>query len=147
MHKLCHRNRRQSNLKKAVHFIPYSLRIKLHTNRVLHPCICNQYPPCRECCSKSGEPCRCQMPSFTHLVPSKEHYSNKCCLHKNGKNALYYQWCTKNITNKPGVVTPVSTELKLKNKTCGYYYGKVNTEELHPKLYSSFPKLFSCIYI
>ena len=40
----------------------------------------------------------------------------------------------RNISHKPGIVTPVGSELKFQNQTGGDTYGEIDSKQFHPKL-------------
>jgi hypothetical protein len=114
---------------------------------MLHPGIGYQNPPGGDRSSQSCEPGRSQVETFADLIPPEKHDGNKRGLHKESQNALDGKRRAKNITYKPGIVTPVGSELKLKDQSRGYTYGKVDTENLHPKLGCPFPELIACFII
>ena len=121
--------------------------VKLHTHRVLHPCIGNQNPYSRNSSTNTSKPSCRQVETLANLLPTEEHHSEECRLHKESEYTLYSQWRTENISHKPRVVAPVCTKLKFENNTCGDSYGEVYSKNFHPEFCNSLPKLVTRFHI
>ena len=147
MKELIDSHRRKRNSHKVDHLVAYGVRIELHAYRMLHPRIGNQNPPGRNRSSQAREPGWNEVESLAHLVPSKEHDSNKRGLHKESQNTFNCKRCTENIAYKPGIVTPIGSELKLQDQPGGHSHGKIDTEKFHPEFSRSFPEFIACFII
>ena len=83
------------------------------------------------------------MESARHLLPSEEHNSHECALHKECHNALNGKRSTEYVANKPRIVAPVGAKLKLKNDARGNTHSKVDTKQTLPELGSLQPERFA----
>jgi cytochrome bd ubiquinol oxidase subunit II len=110
---------REGDSCKVHHFISYCFGIESHPYGVLHPGIGDQNPPSGDRCSQSGEPGGCQMETLAHFVPAEEHDGNESGFHKKCQDSFDSQWGSEDIAHKPGIVTPVSSELEFQNQTGG----------------------------
>ena len=120
----------------------HRVRIEFTSHRILHPRVSNKNPPCRNGCTKTGEPCRCEMESLRYLLPTEEHHGNEGALHEESHNAFDSERRTKDVAHYPRVVAPVCSELELKDNSGGHTHCKVHSEKFLPKAGSVFPKLF-----
>ena len=87
------------------------------------------------------------MEPFRHLVPSEVHHRHEGRFHEKRHDALDSQRCSEDITHEPRVITPVRTELKLKDDTRGDTHGKVDAEQFLPELRRILPKAFLCTVV
>ena len=87
------------------------------------------------------------MESSRHLVPSKEHDGNEDTLHEECHDALYGKRCAEDISDKPGIVAPVRSELKLKDNACGYSHGEIDAEQFLPEYSYVLPERFATLVI
>ena len=140
MEKLVHRNRREDYLRKVNHLVPGGIGIELHSDGILHPCVCNKNPDCREVGPYGSKPCRGQMEPFADFVPPEVHDGKKGTLHKKCKYTLDCQRRTEYVAYKPGVVAPVCSELELQNYACGHAHGKVDCKDAGPESGEFFPE-------
>ena len=78
-----------------------------------------------------------------HLVPAKEHNCHKSALHEKRHNALNGKRSTKYIADKPRVVAPVGTELKLQDNTRSNAHSEVDAKQTLPEMRRLTPERFS----
>ena len=87
------------------------------------------------------------MLTWRELLPAEHHNCKERALAEEGKDTLNGQRSTEDVANKPRVVTPVGTELKLKDDTRSNAYGEIYAKEHHPKLADVEPLLLACAII
>lgn len=107
----------------------------------------HQNPPCRKGCSQSRQPGRSQMETLAYLIPSKEHDRNKGGFHKESNDPFDSKRSSENITDEPGIVTPVRSKLEFQDQSGGHPHCKINSKQTHPELNRPLPELISGTYI
>lgn len=116
------------------HHVTHLLRIESHADRLLHPRVSHENPECGQRGADSGDPCCGQMEFRAYLLPTEKHNGRESCLKEESENTFDGQGGAEDITHEPGIVAPVRTEFKFKDKTCGNADGEVNAEYGHPEL-------------
>ena len=147
MEELVDGERREGNLGKACHLVAHGVGIELATHRILHPCVGDEYPPCRNGGSKSGEPCGGEVESARHFLPAEVHHGDEGALHEERHNALDGKGRTEDVAHEPRVVAPVGAEFKLKDYSRRHTHGEVHAEEPLQEDGSVLPELLTCAII
>ena len=87
------------------------------------------------------------METLAHFVPAEEHDGNESGFHKKCQDSFDSQWGSEDIAHKPGIVTPVSSELEFQNQTGGDTYGEIDSKQFHPEFSCVLPEFLTCCYI
>ena len=80
------------------------------------------------------------MEALGNLVPSEEHNCKECRLHEEGQDSLYGQRSSEHISDEPGIIAPVGSELELKDNAGGDTNGEIDSEQFHPEACSLLPE-------
>ena len=119
---------------EVYHFMMYSVRIEFHAYWMLHPGVGNENPYGRNGRTNTRHPSSQQVCFLTHLVPAEKHHGKEGRFHEKCQNTLDSQWGTEDVAYKPRVVTPIGAEFEFEDDARSNTYGKIDSEEFHPKL-------------
>ena len=122
------------------HLAANGFRIEGGPDRILHPAVGDKYPIGRDCGTDACKPSGSEVEFLAHLVPTEEHHREESSLHEECEDTLDGKRGTEHVTYEPGIIAPVSTELKLEDEAGGDADGEVDGKQLHPELRRLFPE-------
>ena len=133
MRELVNRERTQCHVEERGHLVAHRLRIESTADGVLHPRIRDENPPGGNRRSQACKPRGGKMETGGDLVPAEEHHGDKGRLHEERQNSLDGKRCAEDVTDKPGIVAPVRSELELEDDTRSDAHGEIDAEQPLPE--------------
>ena len=131
---LCHSHGIERHGGEVDHLIADGVRIEVHAGRILHPAIGDEDPPGGDGGTEDRHPGGEVVEAVGDLAPAEEHHHEERRLQEEGYDTLDGERRTEDVADEVGVIGPIGTELKLEDKTGSDTDGKVDPEDLLPKL-------------